>query len=512
MRVTEHQTRLKELKDHLKSLPKLSDTTRDKRIKKAKSDFWYFIKTYFPHHIEQAKKETSDFRSFVHNNFDTLLIDQRKLLWEAYRGSAKTTTISRLGSIWLFCKGLKKYAILISSTIEVAKETVETIQLEFEENENLISDFEITQGSTWTKEDFIVKIGDLIIKMKCAGAGKKIRGANFLGSRPDLIILDDIENDENVETKAQRDKLWRWFNKAVMRLPSRTSTNYNIVCVGTRLHHDSLLARLSQRADFKSFSFPLVQEFPRELNMLSKENINDIKLTGYKLDDPRIDIRDIMIEYLEDRDSFYSELQNQPLSSDSVVFKEYQTYSSIDSFDAVYIGIDPALGKEKGDYFAIATIYRKGSHFYASAQGYKIAPGAMIGLIIAKFVELKRHEKPIKIAIETQAFQEFFKDSLKSEAKKKHIHLPIIEIKNKVQKELRIDSLSPYVNDATILIYENSHLLIDELATYPKSAHDDLLDALEMAFRVANKKAGMDYSAIEKVQKEYNFLFKKELY
>ena len=54
-----------------------------------------------------------------------------------------------------------------------------------------------------------------LCKIKSFGAGKKIRGTNFLSIRPDLIICDDIENDENIESKTQRDELYKWFNKAL---------------------------------------------------------------------------------------------------------------------------------------------------------------------------------------------------------------------------------------------------------------------------------------------------------
>jgi hypothetical protein len=47
------------------------------------------------------------------------------------------------------------------------------------------------------------------------------------------------------------------------------------------------------------------------------------------------------------------------------------------------------------------------------------------------------------------------------------------------------------------LIDKKSLLLIDELETYPKSAHDDGLDSLEMAYRIA-KKPAFDYKEAHK--------------
>ena len=45
------------------------------------------------------------------------------------------------------------------------------------------------------------------IKVEGIGSGKKIRGRRHRNWRPDLITLDDVENDENVNTPEQRRKL-----------------------------------------------------------------------------------------------------------------------------------------------------------------------------------------------------------------------------------------------------------------------------------------------------------------
>ena len=45
------------------------------------------------------------------------------------------------------------------------------------------------------------------VKVDAVGSGKKLRGRKNRSWRPDLIVLDDIENDENVNTPEQRKKL-----------------------------------------------------------------------------------------------------------------------------------------------------------------------------------------------------------------------------------------------------------------------------------------------------------------
>lgn len=498
-----------EIRNLLKGLPLLNDKDKIRRVNKAKKDFWYAVKTYFPHHIDNIVKETSEFRKFVYTNIEDIFATTNKASFEAYRGAAKSTVLTRLYTIWKTAiQNKKRHTVIISSTLDVSKETLDFIKTELEDNERLKADFDIQIGTTfkntWNEEEIIFKSSNLKFRIKVYGAGKKIRGANWLGFRPDLIICDDIEDDEAVESKKQRDKLWNWFTKAILKLPARKDRTYTLIVVGTRLHHDGFLAKLEKRNDFKNFSFPLVVKFPDNLDDLVDENsITKEVIKDTIIDDTTLDIKDILLDYLEDRESFMSELQNQPLSKDGLTFS-YTTFEEMPHCDTYSIGVDPALGKAKGDYFGVTVLgysfYAK--KFYATTKMYKIKATLMIDKLIETYNEVAKFGRPIKIAIEEVQFQEFFKDVLDDKAKELGIHLPIVPIRNGVNKELRIDGLAPLVNKGDILINKKSLLLIDELDTYPKAPHDDGLDSLEMAYRIA-KKSAFNYTLVNRVARNF---------
>ena len=474
---------LKELKSFLKALPALSDKDKETRVKKAKNNFRFFVETYLSHHISQ--KETSIFRKFIYENFEDLTKRHNKILIEAYRGGAKTTLITRLFLLWKLMRGDKRYCIIISSTLDLAKENIELLSLECQENIRLINDFSITPFSTFASEEISFCINNSPCKIKAFGAGKKLRGTNFLSIRPDLIICDDIENDENVASSAQRDKLYNWFNKAVLKLPARTNPNYNIIIVGTTLHYDSLLKRIEKRSDFYFRAFPLVLNFPTNLDELDRQNLNSFKPIDLVLDDSSIKAMDVLSDYLEDRSSFMSEFQNQPLDKENAPLSNFTTYEILpSSIDCIYIGIDPSLGKARSDYFAISFLhYSKAlKQFFWEAHGFRISPDLMIEKIITLTLKKLNLCKKIIIACEIVAFQEFFKDTLKKAFYEKNLIIPIIGIKNSSHKEVRLDSLSPLLKSQTFLIDKKSTLLIEELETYPKSAHDDLLDSGDIGY------------------------------
>lgn len=103
-------------------------------------------------------------------------------------------------------------------------------------------------------------------------------------------MLDDVENDENIQSKAQRDKLFNWFFKAILKLNFIGSKDYNYIIVGTRLHHDGLLARLSDI--YSSFKFKLIKEFPPFFDEITKENYRDFNYCDMKTDDEKMGASD----------------------------------------------------------------------------------------------------------------------------------------------------------------------------------------------------------------------------
>jgi len=470
------------LRDYLKSLPELADKGREARVRKARSNLWYMAKTYFAHHIEFAQSEQSRFRKFVHRHLPHRMQKYRIVALTAYRGAAKTTTVSNLFVLNQVTKKERRFIPIISSTDTLAKSIFEVVRVELEENARFRRDFNIEVLKS-NDNEIILKSDGHLMKLMCAGAGAKIRGVRFLSWRPDLIILDDIENDENVESKTQREKLWRWYTKVIKKLPSRRG-EHNIIIVGTILHHDSLLSRIAKDKSVYYRNFPLVTD-----------------MRTFALDDPSLDKEAIRAEYDEDKESFMQEYQNIPISRDALLFSQYETFETMPRCDAYFIGVDPAMGKAKGDYFAIAILGYKAEEkrLYLTARGYKKNPTQMIGTLLSVYVRYSKIARTM-MAIETIAYQEFFKDVFQRSAKEAGLVPSVMSLKNSIAKEIRINALAPLIADGTILIDEKASLLREELDTYPKSPHDDLLDAAEMAKRLYERGGGIDYKRVARMQ------------
>lgn len=139
------------------------------------------------------------------------------------------------------------YVILVSSTEEGAAEQLSNIVEELQENEDLIREFKIRKFLRAASTDVICEIGDGTdihrFRILARGAEQRIRGRLWKGKRPNLLVCDDMEDDEQVENKDRRDKFRRWFFRAAKQALSKSG---KIRVHGTILHDDSLLSRLAK--------------------------------------------------------------------------------------------------------------------------------------------------------------------------------------------------------------------------------------------------------------------------
>lgn len=173
---------------------------------------------------------------------------------------AKSTIVVLAFPLWCAVTGRRHFILLVSDTDGQALDRSRDIRDELEENELLRADFgalapELTEGGhvrsgrrRWTEHDFTLSNG---VRIKAAGAGQKLRGLRKRERRPDLVLCDDLENDEHVETREQRNKYRRWFTRTL--IPLLDAVGASLLVVGTILHHDSLLARLTSAEHFTSF-------------------------------------------------------------------------------------------------------------------------------------------------------------------------------------------------------------------------------------------------------------------
>lgn len=256
----------------------------------------------------------------------------------APRGHAKSTSLTYDYILAEACWRSSRYIILIGSTEDKSAELLSNIIDELETNVDIRRDFGIASFETVTKTDIIAVCDDgYKFRILARGAEQKIRGAMWMGQRPDLIVCDDMEDDEQVENKDRRAKFRRWFFRAAKQALSRRG---KIRVHGTILHEDSLLARLRNNKAWHFLFFKAHKAYDDFSELLWPEQWDAASL------------RAIQVEFEEDGDAggYSQEYLNTPLDNAEAYLKErdFLPMSEIDHEAAkvIGVGVDFAISKK----------------------------------------------------------------------------------------------------------------------------------------------------------------------
>lgn len=494
-------------------------------------DMEFFGRAYFPHYFSRPSPE-------FHRELDAIW--QQGVLKGRYpltpadtkaisrlpgvrravaapRGHAKSTNLTFKGMMHSTLYGYKHYPIIISDSSEQAEGFLDNIRVEFEENTAILEDFGSLAGSVWRSNVLVTKTN---IKIEAIGSGKKIRGRKHRNWRPDLIILDDVENDENVRTPEQRKKLKDWFDKAV----SKSGDDYtDIVYIGTLLHYDSLLAKTLTNPAYRSIKYKAVIQFSQADDLwqqwesiftdLSNDDRESEALAFFQahkeamlegtqvLWEEKLSYYDLMVMRVSEGEaSFNSEEQNEPINPDDCLFMEewfdYYNEAEVNFGDPAFdfFGfIDPSLGKTKrSDFSAIVTLAKhKGSGYMyvVDADIERRHPDRIIADVLAKerWLRASFGHGYRKLGAETNQFQWFLKEELAKASAKAGLYLPIEEVQQTSDKVMRIQTLQPDVKNKYIKFNRRHKRLLEQLTQFPMGAHDDGPDALEGARSIAKR-------------------------
>lgn len=460
----------------------------------------------------------------------------------APRGHAKTTLVNTAYLLWCICYKKEDYILLGSSTSDNANDMLSHIKKELMSNPLLIEDFpEVCEipnvppkSERWRRGEIITRND---VKVTAFGAGTSIRGRKHQEHRPSLILMDDLEIRERVFSEDQRAKTSSWFHGAVCKLGSATT---NIIVVGTILHYDSLLCQLTdpkRSPGWTSRIYKAVISWAERVELWSDwENLyrsrtefegatgpgaaeqflerhREEMLRGTRVLWPEHESYEalMVIRERENRATFDSEKQNEPINPTDCLFPDSEMQFWDDEFDSedalftalgrngIVIGAcDPSLGRAGklgngsawdggaggGDYSAIVMLLwdiEKMALYVLDADIRRRKPD----IIIEDVLNLYKHRNCCAFAFETNGFQQLLGGQLLARARERHMLVSMNGVVNTTDKRGRIQRLQPMVRSGQIKFCRRHTLLLEQLRQFPMGTHDDGPDALEMAVRLA---------------------------
>jgi len=445
---------------------------KEARRKRARKDFLWFCQTYLPHHFdEDFSKHDRKLAANIHHW-------NRIIEVMAFRGWGKSTKIVTGYGLYATLFELQRYLPCISDTDDQAMDLAMPVKVELEENPRIQQDFGKLISHNWAEDEFETTTG---IRWKCFSWVSMKLGRKYKQHRPGIAFVDDLENDKNVKNPEQvKQRLDFVLNTLVPGMAKR----WQIWYITTRLGRYCVAGELEKNPEVIKFILAAEDEKgrPTEPERFPVQRLQEIR----KLIGTVAYAKNYLLKILSDETRAF---QDQWFK---MIPRAEEKYRRIISF------IDPSVGAGQGnDFKAIISVGWTGE-FYDVLHAWirKSSIDHMIRATYTRYEELR----PLQIGLETNNFQVLLKREYQRAAREFGYQLPIKPVVQKENKIIRIERLSPLVENGLIRFVEGAgdiNLLIDQLLDFPDGNNDDGPDALEGAIRLLEKAGGSGETRVE---------------
>jgi len=439
-----------------------------------KENFYWFFVTYFPHYITCP---TADFQKEIFNLIQNE--ELQKITITAFRGSAKSTIATLALPIWAMVgKPTIAHTLLVSLTQGLAKQILTNIKQELSSNELLMRDFgpfsEVAEE--WRSNSLVIPRYNS--RISAISQSERIRGLRHRQYRPDLIIIDDVEDLESVKTRESRDNLWNWFSGEIKPIGD---SGTRIITVGNLLHLDSLMMRIKQNVQAGAMDgiykeFPLLDSYGNIAWPGKYPTMEDIEAKRKDVADEAAWYREFLLKIIADEDRIVK----------GAWIKYYDTLPDFDRYPArlIAIGVDLAIS-------LLAS-----ANLTALVPAYIVGYGDNLQVYILPYILNKRLDFPqtiqaIKILteklkvgyrphprvyIESVGYQSAAAQQLIVE----HVLAEEVRIPQ-LDKRSRLSIISPLIEQGKVFFPRSgAEVLIDQLLNFGVEKYDDLVDAFTL--------------------------------
>lgn len=421
--------------------------------------------------------------------------DANNVAIAAPRGHAKSTAVTFAYTVASILFRVKDFGMIVSATEAQSTLFLGDIKKEFIENEDITALFGKIILIKDSETDCIGQFEDgTQFRILAKGAEQKLRGLKWNNKRPNLIVIDDLEDDEAVVNKERREKMKKWFYGAL--LPSRSGSGI-IRYVGTILHMDSLLENLmprehdrkhTQSTPLKVWSTdkrrPWLSVKYRAHNPDFSQILWPTRFPQEKLDSIREDYKSQGI-----LDLYAQEYLNNPLDESNAFFRKSdflpineRVLSRIETHPreyTFYAAADFAITKtERSDYtvFVVAAVDASGMMYIVDVIRERMDS---LGIIELMF-QIQQKYQPEVFTVEAGAIEKSLGPILRHEMGVRNIFLnlnPLVPTKDKIS---RARSFQARLRSGGVRFYKDADWFSDyesELLRFPRDRHDDMVDA-----------------------------------
>lgn len=500
-----------------------ADGTREERLERTQWDALEFGRTYLPHYFEN---EPADFHPILSRVISGKFTDVEAEQWREFgievfrgdpelrmtaiqvsRGFAKSTIVNLCDSLRRICHGHDPYLIIAGDTFGQAGAQLEDIKDELASNEKIRADFgnlkpdkglwravELLQrddGRVVWREGQIITTNR--VRVDAIGRGGKMRGRRFGAQRPTCLKADDLDNDENVVTKEQRDKAWNWVISAVV--PAMDPKRGEIQIIGTTVHFDCVVARAERKTDADGQRLFTSIKFPAMRRGADGEWISNWP--------SRFPVKKLLAIRALLASKFGAEYMNDPRDPETQRFNSnnFTYYAPLELAGKELrriLYVDPSKGKKgkgrkKSDFCGFADLLADSENrigYLNNAFRKRLKPAAARAEVIEWFIEALKGPYPVELWIEENSFGDIMAEGWQDELRRRGIDIPVNTLLHTEEKSSRLDRHSMRIESAGVRFpnkWEAADRRPEWFSEYDDDPgpYDDTIDAIESADHIA---------------------------
>lgn len=225
--------------------------------------------------------------------------------------------------------------LLISNSADNAERLLLPFMANLEENQRIIQDYGIqVKPGSWEAGEFTCQCG---CSFRAIGAGQSPRGTRNKNFRPDFILIDDIDTDEECRNPERIKAKWKWLEEALIPTMS-VSGNYRILFNGNIIAAECCITKAIAKAEeLKAVKIGHV-------DIINIRDKNGHSMWPQKNSEEDIDLFLSLVSASAAQKEFF----NNPVA-EGEVFKEmvYGKVPGLSKFKFLVIYGDPAPGENK---------------------------------------------------------------------------------------------------------------------------------------------------------------------
>lgn len=465
------------------------------------------------------------FKEFHRELWDMCCGDDQFVAVCAPRRHSKSTTVTICYSIAAALFRQSKYILIVSDTVSQSVLFLGQIKQILEDSQQIHQLFGLQvdeKGLVYekcTEDDIIVKFGDGQSFRICAkGSEQKLRGLLWNGTRPDLIICDDILNEELTANKERREKFKRWYYGALV--PCRAKHG-RLIMVGTPMNLDDILESLMPAENSKSTIVEDLKVYPAKRigmwrtmkyrahnadfskilwpEMHSKESLQQLRQQMIDQGIPEVYSCEMLCNPVDDSIRYFRRGDFLTMTEeDQKKHKEF------------YITADLAISeKDRADYTAIVVggMDENGQLHIVNCIRERLAGDEIVNTLMA----LQKVYNPIAIGIEDTQVSKAIGPYLNRAMAETGVYMNIAMLKPHRQDKIqRARSIQARMRAGSVKFDKQADwwpMFEDECMTFPRARHDDCVDALAYQGILIDKMSeGLSQKEMEEEEylEEYN--------